>query len=262
MTLLLSELRLKRFSLIAWTIAIILLVLMIIAFYPAVRGNDSLDSLYTDLPESAQALLGGSDLTSPVGYLNSQLFAFFLPAVLLVFGIGWGSASLAGEEEARTLDLLLAQPVPRWSAYVQKLGGIKVGLLLLTAATAVPLLLFNGVVEFDLAVVDVLAICVQMFLFCLVLSVAAQAIAAATGRKLMGTATVAGYAFVSYLVYGLASTVTWLQHLEPLSLWRWYLGNDPLVNGFGVKEIVVMVAVALVLWLAGTWAFGRRDLKA
>lgn len=43
---------------------------------------------------------------------------------MLVFGLGRGVASLAGEEDERTLDLLLAQPVERWSMYLQKAATI------------------------------------------------------------------------------------------------------------------------------------------
>ena len=87
MTLFLSELRLRWRSLVAWTASVGLLVLLVVSIYPTVLDNPDLDSIYGDLSPAAQALLGGSDLTSPAGYLNTQLFAFFLPAILLVFGI-------------------------------------------------------------------------------------------------------------------------------------------------------------------------------
>src|SRR5665811_1899560 len=98
MRLLLSELRLRRVSLVLWVVSVFALLAMVVAFYPQIRSDPSLDSLYANMSPSMQALLGGSDLTSPTGYLNTQVFAFFLPAVLLVFGLGRGSASIASEE--------------------------------------------------------------------------------------------------------------------------------------------------------------------
>ena len=86
MKLLVSELRLRRISLIVWVASVFALVAMITAFYPQIRSDPSLNSLYANMSPAMQALLGGSDLTSPAGYLNTQVFAFFLPAVLLVFG--------------------------------------------------------------------------------------------------------------------------------------------------------------------------------
>lgn len=262
MRLLRSELRLRWVSLLLWCVAVLLVMLLIVAFYPSIRDDPSLNSIYAGLSESAQGLLGGSDLTSPAGYLSTQVFAFFLPVVLLVFGLARGAASLAGEEEDRTLDLLLAQPVPRWSAYLQKSAALLVGLTVLTLSTWLPLVLLGPAVRLDLPWSSTLAVCVQMGLFCLALSLWAQAISAATGRRGVGLAVVCGYAFVAYLLYGLADAVSWLAPVKGLSLWRWYLGNDPLDNGFGIGEVVVLLLSCVVALAVGSALFARRDLRA
>ncbi|MGD9955002.1 MAG: ABC transporter permease subunit [Candidatus Nanopelagicales bacterium] len=260
MKLLLSELRMRRVSLVVWALSVAALVLMIVAFYPQVRDDPSLNAIYENLSPSMQALLGGSDLTSPTGYLNTQLFAFLLPAVLLVFGVGRGAASIAGEEEEHTLDLLLAQPVARWAVYLAKAAALVVGLTLLGLAGWVPVAALNSAVRFDLPAANIAAVTVQMTLMCLALSLAAQAIAAWVGRRSIGIAIVSGYAFVSYVIYGLAGTVGWLEHLRPLTLWRWYLLNDPLSNGFGAAECLVLLATCGAAAGLGGLLFVRRDL--
>jgi ABC-2 type transport system permease protein len=262
MKLLHSELRLRWVSLTLWCVAIVLIMLLIVAFYPSVRDDPSLNAIYEGLSQSAQGLLGGSDLTSPSGYLSTQVFAFFLPIVVLVFGLARGAASLAGEEEDRTLDLLLAQPVPRWSAYLQKSAALFVGLLLLTLASWLPLVLVGPAVRLDLPWTNTLAVCVQMGLFALALSLWAQAISAASGRRGVGLAVVSAYAFVAYLVYGLADAVSWLAPVKGLSLWRWYLGNDPLDTGFGATEVLVLLLTSLAALAVGTALFARRDLRS
>lgn len=262
MSLMWSELRLRRTSLIVWTVAVALLVLMIVAVYPSIRDSPELDSIYSELSPAAQQLLGGSDLTSPVGYLSTQLFAFFLPAVLLVYVLGRSAATMAGEEEDRTLDLLLAQPLARWRAYLQKASAVAIGLLLLCLASLVPLLAFNSAVRFDLPVTDLTAVVAQMGLFCLALGMWAQTLSAATGRRIVGLSATVGYLVLSYLVYGLSTSIAWMAHLRPLSLWRWYVGNDPLQNGFGAAECLVMVATTMVAVALGIWLFDRRNLHA
>ena len=262
MKLLASELRLRQMSLVVWVASVFALVAMITAFYPQIRSDPSLNSIYANMSPSMQALLGGSDLTSPAGYLNTQVFAFFLPAVLLVFGLGRGSASIASEEEERTLDLLLAQPVPRWSAYLQKAAAVTIGITALTLASWVILAALNTAVKFDLPAANLAAVCLQMGLFALALSLAAQAIAAATGRRGYGLSVVAGYTFVSYVIYGISETVTWLQNVRPLMLWRWYLLNDPLVSGFSWPDIAVLIGVCLTAVVGGMFFFSRRDLRA
>lgn len=262
MKLLISELSLRRTSLLVWAASVAGLVVLIAAFYPSVRNDPSLNAIYGNLSPSMQALLGGSDLTSPVGYLNTQLFAFVMPAVLLVFGLGRGAASIAGEEEDRTLDLLLAQPLSRTTAYIAKAVAVAVGLLVLGAATCLPMLALNGPVGLDLPAANLVAACVQLTLMCLALALAAQAIAAWTGRRAVGLAAVAGCTFLTYVLYGLSGTVTWLVHLRPLTIWRWYLLNDPLAAGPQWTETLVLLAVCVAAAAVGSVLFAWRDLRA
>ncbi len=260
--LLRSEVSLRLRSIAVWSVSMALLVLLVVAVYPSVRDNKSLDSIYGDLSPTAQALLGGSDLTSPVGYLATQLFAFFLPAVLLVFAIGRGAGTVAGEEEEHTLDLLLAQPVRRRSVYAQKAVAVGLGVLALVIASWVPLVALDSAVQFDLAVDRLGAICLQMALFCWAAGLLAQAVAATVGRRAVGIAVTVGYTVVSYIVYGLSATVHPLTYLRPLTLWRWYLANDPLRSGVGTTEVLVLAGVCAAALAAGAAGFGRRDLRA
>ena len=55
----------------------------------------------------------GPDYTSPAGYLRAELFALLGPILYLVFAIGAGGRAVAGEEEVRSLDLLLSTPLTR-----------------------------------------------------------------------------------------------------------------------------------------------------
>ena len=262
MKLTLSELSLQRKSLIAWSLAVAAFVALVVAIYPSIAGDDSLDAIYEGLPPAAQQLLGGSDATSPVGYLNTQLYAFLLPAILLVFALGRSAGTIAGEEEQRTLDLLLAQPLARWLAYVEKALAIAIGLFLLSVASLIPTLALKSWAELDISDANLIGQTAQMFLFCLALGMWTMAISSATGKRGLGLAIVTGYTVASYLVYGLASTVSWLENIVPATPWRWYTDNQPLQNGAGTEECLVLLAAAIVGALVGIWFFNRRDLHA
>jgi ABC-2 type transport system permease protein len=257
-----SDLRMRRSSLVVWSLSVAVLVGGIAAIYPTVRVNPSLDKIYSGMSPTLQALLGGSSLTSPAGYLNTQLFAFFLPAVLLVFAIGRGAGSIAGEEEDRTLDLLLAQPVDRRRLYLEKALAVLVGVAGLTLACIVAIVAVREPADLSIAYSDLVAVCVQMGLLCAALGLAAQAIAAATGRHAIGIAAAAGYTFVSYVIYGLSATVHALSYVRPLTLWRWYIGGNPLSTGLSGEAVGVLIAVSVVIVATGVVAFGRRDLHA
>jgi ABC-2 type transport system permease protein len=262
LSLLRSELRLTRRSLLLWALSIAALVVLVVSVYPSIRNQSSLNSIYGDLSPAAQTLLGGSDLTSATGYLSTQLFAFFLPAVLLVFAIGRGAGAVAGEEEHHTLDLLLAQPMRRRWLYLQKAASVVTGIGLLIVATWAPLIALDSTVGFHLPVAHLTATCVQLGLFCAALALSAQAIAATSGRRVMGIATTTGYVVTSYVVYGISASVHWVADLRPLTLWRWYLSNNPLSAGAGAAEIATLCAVCLIALAVGVSGFQRRDLRA
>lgn len=259
--LLRSELRLARRSLLLWALSIAALVLLVVAVYPSIRDQSSLNSIYGDLSPAAQTLLGGSDLTSPAGYLSTQLFAFFLPSVLLVFAIGHGASAVAGEEERHTLDLLLAQPMRRRWLYLQKAASVLTGVVLLTVATWVPLVAVDSAVGFRLPVAHLTAACAQLGLFCMALALCAQAIAAVTGRRAIGIAVTTAYTATSYVIYGIGASVHWLADVRPVTLWRWYLSNDPLRTGAGAAELITLCAITVVALAAGAGGFERRDLR-
>ncbi len=262
MRLTLSEWQQRWVSTALWALSVLGLTLLIVAFYPSVRQDTSLNDLYSGLTPAVQALLGGADLVSGVGYLNTQLFAFFLPAVLLVLGLGRAATTVAGEEEERTLDLLLAQPVSRRSLYVQKSCAVAVWLLVVTLFVWLPLAVFDSVVQLDVGLSALAAACTQLFLMCLALAASCQAIAAAVGRRATGLAVVVGYTVLAYVVNGLADAVEWLQPLRPLSCWHWYLGNSPLSTGFGGREVLILALATVVATVIGAELFQRRDLTA
>lgn len=262
MNLLRSELRIRSRSTWGWLVGIVLLVAMIAGFYPAVRNLGSLDSLYANLPPALQSLLGGSDLVSPSGYLRTQLLAFFLPIVLLILGMSRGAAVLAGEEEDRTLDLLLAQPISRARLYFVKSLAVTAWLAAATLATIATLLALNGITHLRLPSTHLIAVCVQMGLMCLAAGLMSMAAAAGTGRRVLGVAAIGYYLLVAYLVEGLADVVTWLRPIRPLSLWYWYLRNDPLTSGLDIASTIVLVGAAVGAVAVGVWAFARRDLHA
>ena len=70
---------------------------------------------------SLSALFGiNGSLTTPDGWLSGNIYADFLPLILLFITIGHGAATLAGEEGRGRLDLVMALPVARRSVVVQK----------------------------------------------------------------------------------------------------------------------------------------------
>ncbi len=182
--------------------------------------------------------------------------------VLLILGMGRGAAALAGEEEDRTLDLLLAQPVSRRRLYAIKSVALTWWLALMSLATFATLAALDHVTGLDIGWGDLAAVSAQMGLMCLAAALITMALSAATGRRIAGIAAVGAYLFLAYVVHGLSDVVSWLHPVDALSLWRWYLSNDPVTGGLDPVAVTVLAAAGAAAIAVGAWAFDRRDLHA
>jgi ABC-2 type transport system permease protein len=116
-----------RRSFVWWALGLAGYVAMIVSVYPTIRDNRELERLMEQYPEALKAFFafgGQLDFTSAAGYLGSELFSFMIPILFLVVAVGNGVASIAGEEERGTLDLLLSAPLSRRRVALEKLGAM------------------------------------------------------------------------------------------------------------------------------------------
>ena len=187
-----TAMRRRRVNLIVWASIIASLVAIIVAFYPSIKGDQSLDKTFADFPEAVRAFLGTNSLVSPVGYLTGRLFASILPGTLIAFTIGRGSAAVAGEEEQHTLNLTLAYPVTRRSLVVQRLTAMVAELLVLTAAAWLTLIALSGPSGLDIGVGHETAAVIEAAVLAATFGIAALAIGAGTGKPGLATGIPAG----------------------------------------------------------------------
>ena len=103
-TITVKTLRDQRRALIGWSIGVAALVLLYASFYPSIKANAAqLDKSFESLPDALRNAIGTGSISSPVGYLRSELFSTMGPLLLLILAIGAGARAIAGEEEAKTL---------------------------------------------------------------------------------------------------------------------------------------------------------------
>ena len=271
MSLLVSDLRLRWRSLLWWTVAVVLLSALVASFYRSIAGDPAFEDIYGSLPESLEALLGGADLASPVGYLSSQMYAFFMPALLLVYAIGRSTSSLAGEEEDNPLDkagalvlldLLLAQPISRTALYVQKVVGVALGIAVLAIAVAVPVIALADWSELKVPAANLWAATAQLFAFVLFLGMLAMTVSASVGRRAAGVGVAAGLAFVTYLLDGFGKSIEWLEPWRVLTPWYWYDIDEALSESMPWTSFAVLLGATLIVGALGLWGFNRRNLRS
>ena len=112
------ELTLRRRSAIGYSAGMALYTLVVAALYASFKNSTSLNGL---AGSTAAALFGVTGpLTSPGGWLNGNIYGNFFPLIMLPLTIGYGAASLAGQDEDGTLAQLAVLPLRRRTILVQK----------------------------------------------------------------------------------------------------------------------------------------------
>jgi ABC-2 type transport system permease protein len=260
-----KSLRDVRRSFLWWSVGIVGLVAMIVAVYPSVRDNPGLNKLVEDYPEALKAFIafgGAVDYASPAGYLGSELFSFMLPLVFLLALVGRAAAILAGEEEAGTLESLLANPISRRRLVLEKLGALVAEAVGLGGVLWLSLVVGTRIAGMEVGALRLAAASVAALLLALAFGTVAFAIGAATGHRARAIAVTAALAVASYLVNGLAPLVDALDPFQKLSLFFHYAASDPLRSGLDGPHVAVLVLVAVVASAVSPFLFERRDIHA
>lgn len=251
----------RRRSLLLWSLALAAVSALYTGFYPSVgEGGEALDAYMANFPEGMSQVLGFESIGTAGGYLASTVYGLLGPALLLVFGIGSGARLVAGQEEDGTLELELTHPVGRRRLLTERLVALWVTVLLLVAVVTVVVVAMVAGLGMDLGLDRILAGSTGLFLLVVAFATVALAVGAATGRRAIGLGVAAGLAVLSY-VADAASTLldggAWLSAVSP---WSWYLGGDPLLDGWDPAGLLLLGLLTLVATAGALLMFDRRDL--
>lgn len=222
---------------------------------------DGTSEFFADLPDSLVAMIGGVDMSTAAGYLQGEVFAISVPIAMVVLTATIGAQALAGEEESRTMGLLLANAVSRRKVVLEK----AVALVLLSAVvgliTFVAVAIGVLVVSLDVSVLNLAVTCFLATLLGMVFGVVALLVSAATGRVRWAVGAAAGAGLVGYVLQAFLPLSQRYDEWARLSPFHSYLGSDPLVNGMPWGHAAVLLAVFVALVVLAVPLFERRDLR-
>ena len=230
--------------------------------FPTYSKLFDLNTMLKQLGPAAKLLGAGADASSLVGFLHIELFSMILPALMVVLTAGMASGFTAGEESRGTIDVLLSYPVSRRRLILEKTAAVVLACIACGVTVWVFALAGAAASASELPPDKLAAALVMLVLLGLAFGALALAISAATGNRGAAIGVAVGVMVVMYLIDALAAIVDGLNAIRPLSLFRYYLGNDPLRNGVNLGDASVLAVVAAVLLVAALVAFERRDLAA
>jgi ABC-2 type transport system permease protein len=261
-SILLRSLRDQQKGLLWWFLGIFALMLVTVLLYPSVGAAPEMEALFEDMPPAIQVFVGEiGDITSPEGYLNSQLFALMVPLLFMIYCIGQGSGAIAGEEAAGTMDLLLANPVTRTQVVLEKFGAMLAGGMVLGFSTVFGLVVGVLIVDMDISIGRMSEATLASLLVGYLFGGIALLLGCWTGRRSLSIGVSVGIGVFSYLLNGFALVITWLEPYRILSPFHYATNNDPLSNGLDLSDTLVLIAITAVLVLGAVMTFERRDVQ-
>ncbi len=253
----------RRRGFVWWAVGIVAITGITVAFWPTLqRDSDALLDLMEGLPEGMLNLFGASEatefLTGP-GFVNSRVYASVGSFVAIFFAISMGTAAIAGEEDKRTMDLLLANPVPRDHIVLQTFAAQATLTTVLAALVGLLLILTDPLLDVGLSIVGVTAASIGMVLLALCFGSLAMMIGALTGKRSLTIGVTSGSVIATFFINGLAPLVDEIEWTQQLTPFYWLLGHNPLVNGFQWQLLVLVASIVIFMGLA-VWGFRRRDV--
>ena len=223
--------------------------------------DDAMLALMDDFPEVLLALFGGGDMSTPEGWYQIETFGMMAPIAVMVVTVAIGARALAGEEEHRTMGLLLANPVKRSTVIYQKT------LAMVLYALAVGFSIFAGVAigsllgGLGMSTGNIAATSFLVTLVGLVFGALALALSAATGRVNVAVYGTVGVALILFVLNALLPFNDALVGWAKVSPFYYYLSSDPLMNGMDWAHGAVLTGLTVILVAIALVLFQRRDLR-
>lgn len=248
-----------------WMLGLGALALVQMSVYPSLQKSAPQMLEYVEtMPDAMKAMFGleSMDYTSPAGYLNAEMFSMVVPMIFAAFAMGAGSRAVAGEEDRKTLDLLLSTPISRKSIVAQKFAAMAVDVALLAAVLALCLWLGGLPIDFDMDAGHMLAACLNAALLGLVMGSIALLIGSWRGGRGFAIGVTGALLVGFFLLESLSQIVESLKPFRKISPFYWYSDADALRSGLDLADAAVLLVTSLVLASLALIAFDRRDLHA
>jgi ABC-2 type transport system permease protein len=249
----------RRRTLVGWAVALAAVAGIYIPFYPAMGGAE-LQALVDALPRELISALNYDRIGSPEGYLTSTVFGLLGPALLLVFGIGLGARTIAGEEAAGGLELAASAPVRRDVLLAGRVIAMHTQIAVLAFVTFAVTAVLSTVVGMEVALSGIAAAAIGLNLLTIAFATVTLAAGAVTGRRGVAVAIGAGTAVAAFVAEALSSIVERGALLEALSPFSWYLAGDPVAQGIPIVGYALLGLLTFVAWGVALVGLAGRDI--
>jgi len=223
--------------------------------------DDRLITLADSFPEVMLAMVGGGDMSTPEGWYQVETFGLMAPIAVMVVTVTIGARALAGEEEQRTMGLLLANPITRSTIVREKTIAMAVYAFIVGFAIFAGVALGSVLGGLGMSTGHIAATSLLVVLLGLAFGAVSLVIGAATGRVRLAVYATIGVALISHTLNAFLMLSDSLAGYAKWSPSYYYLTSDPLMTGMDWGHGAVLAGLTLVLVAASVALFQRRDLR-
>lgn len=259
--LFLQELRFRRNAIIGWAIGLTFLPAIYVGIYPQFAQDlaDMQDIL--DLP-IYQAL--GMNFGTFEDWIASTVINI-VPILVSIYAVIDGTGTLAGEEEAGKLELIVALPISRWKIVTVKAlaHGLALLLILLLVAitTTIVFISIQAQVETNLVATDVLWSLLYTWPIVFAFGMIGLFLGAFAPRRRIAALIATVVVIASYFGSNLSSQVSTLETLQPFFLFHYLDSTANLFeNGPQTSDLLTLLGIALVAFLLAVVFFQIRNI--
>lgn len=254
-------LRRKRGQIIGWGIGLFLYGFLMSGFFANIKEmGDQMQQLLESYPPELLAFFPSiTELATPVGYLDTELFSF-MPLIIGIFSIGAGAGLLVSDEEKGILDLVLAHPVSRTSLFWGRVLGYLVTTIIILLAGWSGLLIPAENAGLDLSAVEFLRPYMSLFANQLVFGSAALALSMILPSVRMAGGFAGALLVGNFLLIGISNINTGLEPLYKVTPFYFTQGAKAIEN-MDWGALGVLLGVSMVFILIAWWLFQRRDIR-
>lgn len=240
---------------------VMLYALFIIALYPSFGDMEAYNELVQNIPPAFQAFVGElGNLGTVGGYLANEHFTHMYLILLTILAVGFGNSIIGKEEDAGTLELVLARPVSRMAFVLQKVGAMYVVVFLIVLANWLGIAFGPYIVDVTVDNMDVLWASISGGLVALIFGNFSLFITAVKGNKGLASGLTIMIFIASYFLNTFAVFVDWLEPYQKFSIIKYYDVQEVLVHGVDYHNVLLLFLIGLLFVPLSLLFFNRRDI--
>jgi ABC-2 type transport system permease protein len=262
-----SNLKLGRWGLLAWSGIVFLYALFVVYLYPIVsESSTEIMGYINSLPDSFKAAFGLegtlTEMLSLEAFAAVEFFSFW-PLLIGIYGI-FVCVGIAREMEQGTLDLLMAQPVPRYKIIAGKFAVFVVSAFLIAVFSILGIMAGAATVDTPVNIGSISLVFVEAFLLVMALgsvTLLCAAIFLRPRQALMVSGMFMGLSYIlNFVVPALPEAFEWLRnlsvfyHFQPSDI-----ATDVSLNGLSVA---IYIGVFIICTGTALITFQHRDFVA